>query len=162
MKIKTGLGYDIHRLVRGRKLFLGGVELNFPKGLRGHSDGDCLVHAIIDALLGVIGEGDIGQLFPDSDSRYKDIRSTELLKEVVRMVKEKKVEILNIDSVIIAEEPRLAPFIPQMKEALCPILGLKENELGIKAKTNEGLDALGKGEAIASLALALVRKNKAG
>lgn len=142
----------------GRKLFLGGVELNFPKGLKGHSDGDCLVHAIIDALLGAIGEGDIGQLFPDSDSRYKDIRSTELLKEVVRRVKEKKVEILNIDSVIIAEKPRLAPFIPRMKEALCPILGLKEDELGIKAKTNEGLGAVGKGEAIASLAQALVKE----
>ncbi len=158
MKIKIGLGYDIHRLVKGRRLFLGGVELNFPKGLKGHSDGDCLVHAIIDALLGAIGEGDIGQLFPDSDPRYKDIRSTELLKEVVRRVKEKKLEILNIDSVIIAEEPRLAPFIPKMKETLCPILGLEQDEIGIKAKTNEGLDAVGKGEAIASLAQVLVKE----
>lgn len=160
MKIKAGLGYDIHRLEKGRKLFLGGVEIAFPKGLKGHSDGDCLIHAIIDALLGAAGEKDIGQIFPDTDSRYKDIRSTELLREVMGRIKEKDFEILGIDSIIIAEKPQLAPYIAQMKEILCPILGVERYDLGIKAKTNEGLDAIGKGKAIASLAQALVREKK--
>lgn len=158
MRIKTGLGYDIHTLEEGRKLFLGGVEIGFPKGLKGHSDGDCLIHAIIDALLGAIGEKDIGQIFPDTDPRYKDIRSTELLKKVVGRIKEKNMEIINLDSIIIAEKPKLAPFIPQMKGVLCPILGVEKDDLGIKAKTNEGLGALGRGEAIASLAQVLVKK----
>lgn len=158
MRIKTGLGYDIHRLVEGRKLFLGGVEIDFPKGLKGHSDGDCLIHAIIDALLGAAGEKDIGQIFPDTDPRYKDIQSTALLKKVVGMINEKDMEILSIDSIIIAEKPKLAPFIPQMKEILCPILGVGEDDLGIKAKTNEGLGAEGRGVAIASWAQVLVKK----
>ena len=158
MRIKIGLGYDIHRLEEGRKLFLGGVEIDFPKGLKGYSDGDCLIHAIIDALLGAIGEKDIGQNFPDTDPRYKDIRSTELLKKVVGRIKEKNMEILNLDSIIIAEKPKLSPFIPQMKGVLCPILGIGRDDLGIKAKTNEGLGVLGQGEAIASLAQVLVKK----
>lgn len=156
--IRTGLGYDIHRVEEGRKLFLGGVEIPSPKGLIGHSDGDCLIHAIIDALLGAAGEKDIGQLFPDRDPEYKDIRSTELLKEVVNRLRRKKVEILNIDSIIVAEEPRLAPYISRMKEVLCPILGIGGDDFGIKAKTNEGLGEIGRGEAIASLAQALVMK----
>lgn len=158
MKIKTGLGYDLHRLEQGRKLFLGGLEIEFQKGLKGHSDGDCLIHAIIDALLGAMGEKDIGQLFPDSDPKYKDIRSTELLREVMARIKKKKIEILSIDSVIIAEKPRLAPFLPKMKKILCPILGLAQRDLGIKAKTNEGLGAIGRGEAIASLVQVLVEE----
>lgn len=158
MKIKTGLGYDIHRLEEGRKLFLGGVEIAFPKGLRGHSDGDCLIHALIDALLGAAGEKDIGQVFPDTDPKYKDIRSTELLKEVMGRIKKKKMEILNIDSVIIAEMPKLAPFLPRMKEILCPMLGIAQRDLGIKAKSNEGLGAIGRGEAIASLVQVLMRE----
>ena len=101
MKIKAGLGYDIHRLEEGRKLFLGGVEIDFPKGLKGHSDGDCLIHALIDALLGAAGEKDIGQIFPDTDPRYNDIQSTALLKKVVGMINEKDMEILSIDSIII-------------------------------------------------------------
>jgi len=158
LKIKTGLGYDIHRLEEGRKLFLGGVEIAFPKGLRGHSDGDCLIHALIDALLGAAGEKDIGQVFPDTDPKYKDIRSTELLKEVMGRIKKKKMEILNIDSVIIAEMPKLAPFLPRMKKILCPMLGIAQKDLGIKAKTNEGLGAIGRGEAIASLVQVLMRE----
>lgn len=156
MRIKTGLGYDIHRLEEGRKLFLGGLEIAFPKGLKGHSDGDCLIHAMIDALLGAMGEKDIGQLFPDSDPEYRDIRSTELLKEVVARIKKRKMEILSIDSVIVAEKPKLAPFLPEMKKILCPILGMAQRDLGIKAKTNEGLGAIGRGEAIASLAQVLM------
>lgn len=158
MRIKAGLGYDIHRLEDGRKLFLGGVEIDFPKGLKGHSDGDCLIHALIDALLGAAGEKDIGQIFPDTDPRYKDIQSTTLLKKVVGMIKEKGMEILSIDSIIIAEKPKLAPYIPQMKEVLCLILGIGRDDLGIKAKTNEGLGAEGQGVAIASWAQVLVKK----
>ena len=158
MKIKAGLGYDIHRLEEGRKLFLGGVKIDFPKGLKGHSDGDCLIHALVDALLGAAGEKDIGQIFPDTDPRYKDIQSTALLKKVVGMINEKNMEILSIDLIIIAENPKLAPYIHQMKEVLCPILGVGKDDLGIKAKTNEGLGAEGQGIAIASWAQVLVRK----
>ena len=158
MRIKIGLGYDIHRLEEGRKLFLGGVEIDFPMGLKGHSDGDCLIHALIDGLLGAAGEKDIGQIFPDTDPRYKDIQSTALLKKVFGMINEKDMEILSIDSIIIAEKPKLAPYIPQMKEVLCPILGIGKDDLGIKAKTNEGLGAEGRGVAIASWAQVLVRK----
>ncbi len=158
MRIKTGLGYDIHRLVKGRKLFLGGVEIDFPKGLKGHSDGDCLIHALIDALLGAAGEKDIGQIFPDTDPRYNDIQSTALLKKIVGLINEKDMEILSIDSIIIAEKPKLAPYIHQMKEILCPILGVGRDDLGIKAKTNEGLGEIGQGVAIASWAQVLVKK----
>ncbi|GAH49957.1 unnamed protein product [marine sediment metagenome] len=158
MKIKAGLGYDIHRLEEGRKLFLGGVEIDFPKGLKGHSDGDCLIHALIDALLGAAGEKDIGQIFPDTDPRYNDIQSTALLKKVVGMINEKDMEILSIDSIIIAEKPKLAPYIHQMKEILCPILGVGRDDMGIKAKTNEGLGEIGQGVAIASWAQVLVKK----
>jgi 2-C-methyl-D-erythritol 2,4-cyclodiphosphate synthase len=158
LKIKAGLGYDIHRLEEGRKLFLGGVEIDFPKGLKGHSDGDCLIHALIDALLGAAGEKDIGQIFPDTDPRYNDIQSTALLKKVVGMINEKDMEILSIDSIIIAEKPKLAPYIHQMKEVLCPILGVGRDDLGIKAKTNEGLGEIGQGVAIASWAQVLIKK----
>lgn len=160
MKIKTGLGFDIHKLEKGRKLFLGGIEIPFPKGLVGHSDGDCLIHAIIDGLLGAAGEEDIGQLFPDTDPKYKDIRSTELLIETVWKLKERKIEIINIDSIIIAEEPKLASSIPQMKEILCPILRVEKDDLGIKAKTYEGLGAIGQGKAIAAWVHVLVKEKK--
>lgn len=160
MKIKTGLGFDIHKLEKGRKLFLGGIEIPFPKGLVGHSDGDCLIHAIIDGLLGAAGEEDIGQLFPDTNPKYKDIRSTELLIETVWKLKERKIEIINIDSIIIAEEPKLASSIPQMKEILCPILRVEKDDLGIKAKTYEGLGAIGQGKAIAAWVHVLVKEKK--
>jgi 2-C-methyl-D-erythritol 2,4-cyclodiphosphate synthase len=158
LKVRAGLGYDIHRLEEGRKLFLGGVEVDFPKGLRGHSDGDCLIHAVIDALLGASGEGDIGRLFPDEDPQYEGMRSTEMLRRVMARIREKKMAILNIDSVIVAEKPKLAAYIPRMKNVLCPILEVAEDDLGIKAKTNEGLGSVGREEAIACWAQALVRK----
>lgn len=160
MKIKAGLGFDIHRLERGRKLFLGGTDVPFAKGLIGHSDGDCLTHAIIDGLLGAMGEKDIGQMFPDSDPQYKDIRSTELLQQVVRMLEKKKLRIMNVDSIIIAEEPKLAPYIHQMKEALCSLLHIQKEDLGIKAKTQEGLGVIGQGEAIAAWAQVLVKEEE--
>ena len=156
MKIKSGLGYDVHRLVEGRKLFLGGAEIPFAKGLLGHSDGDCLIHAIIDALLGALGEEDIGHLFPETDGQYKDIRSTTLLEQVVGKLGRNKAKISHIDSLIIAEEPHLAMFIPEMKKVLCAILQIEPEHLGIKARTNEGLDAIGHGEAIAAWATVLL------
>lgn len=160
MEIRAGLGYDIHRLEEGRRLFLGGVEIDFAKGLRGHSDGDCLIHAIIDALLGAAGKDDIGHHFPDKDPRYRDVRSTELLKEVMALMKRSSLEILNVDSIVIAEEPELGPYIAQMKETLAPILGVREDGLGIKAKTNEGMGLIGEGEAIAAWAQVLIREKK--
>jgi 2-C-methyl-D-erythritol 2,4-cyclodiphosphate synthase len=156
LKIKSGLGYDVHRLVAERKLFLGGVEIPYPKGLLGHSDGDCLIHAIIDALLGALGEKDIGHHFPEIDRQYKDIRSTELLEKVVQRLEIDSVKIAHIDSLIIAEEPLLAAFIPQMKDVLCAILRIGLEDLGIKAKTNEGFDAVGHSEAIAAWATVLL------
>ena len=160
MKIRAGLGYDIHRLEKGRELVLGGVKIDFSHGLRGHSDGDCLIHAIIDALLGAAGERDIGRLFPDTDPQYKDVRSTELLKDVMGLMKKKGMEIVNIDSIIIAERPRLSSYIPRMKEILCPVLGVGEDDLGIKAKTNEGLGVVGKNEAIACWAQTLIQETE--
>ncbi|MGQ9671816.1 MAG: 2-C-methyl-D-erythritol 2,4-cyclodiphosphate synthase [Candidatus Aminicenantales bacterium] len=158
MAIKIGIGYDIHRLGPGRKLFLGGLEIPHPIGLVGHSDGDCLIHAIIDALLGALGEPDIGQLFPDSDARYRDIRSTLLLERVVAKLKKKKIKILNVDAVIVAERPRLAPYVERMKGILGPILGLRQDAIGIKAKTNEGLGVIGQGQAVACWAVALLKE----
>lgn len=154
---KVGFGYDIHRLEPGRRLVLGGLEIPHPRGLAGHSDGDALVHALIDALLGAMGEGDIGRLFPDTDPRWKDARSVGLLEDVVRRLKARSGAIVNVDTVIVAEEPKMAPHVPAMKAVLCPVLGLAEAGLGIKAKTAEGLGPIGEGKAIACWAVALIR-----
>jgi len=154
---KTGFGYDIHRLEAGRRLILGGVDIPFQEGLAGHSDGDALVHAVIDALLGALGEGDIGGRFPDNDARYKGARSTGLLAEVVGLLKERGAEIVNVDTVIVAEEPKMGPHVPAMKAGLSPVLGIPETCLGIKAKTNEGLGPVGEKRAIACFAVALLR-----
>jgi 2-C-methyl-D-erythritol 2,4-cyclodiphosphate synthase len=158
--LKAGLGYDIHRLVRGRKLYLGGLEIPFPKGLLGHSDGDCLVHALVDALLGASGREDIGRLFPDTDPRFKDIRSTALLQAVMTRLKKRGFRVVQVDSVIVAEKPKLAPYIPRMKNVLAPLLGLKEDWVGIKAKTQEGLGVVGRGQAVQCWALALIRRTR--
>jgi 2-C-methyl-D-erythritol 2,4-cyclodiphosphate synthase len=154
---KTGFGYDIHRLEAGRRLVLGGVDIPFREGLAGHSDGDALVHAVIDALLGALGEGDIGGRFPDTDARYIGARSAGLLAEVVGLLKERGAEIVNVDTVIVAEEPKMGPHVPAMKAALSPVLGIPETSLGIKAKTNEGLGPVGEKRAIACFAVALIR-----
>jgi 2-C-methyl-D-erythritol 2,4-cyclodiphosphate synthase len=156
LKIKIGIGYDIHRLHEGKKLFLGGVKIPFSKGLTGHSDGDCLIHAIIDALLGAIGEGDIGQYFPDTDPRYRNIQSTKLLEIIMDHVRKKGGSIHHIDCIIIAESPKIGPHIAKMKQVLCPLLQIQTNDLGIKSKTNEGIGSLGQGEAIAAVAQALL------
>jgi len=161
LKIKIGLGYDIHRLVKGKTLYLGGVKIPHHSGLVGHSDGDCLIHALVDALLGALGEGDIGRLFPDNDPKWKGIRSVVLLRKIVPRLKRKKAEILNIDLVVVAQAPKLAPHTERMKEALGSILGIPEEDIGIKAKTNEGLGLVGRERAIACWAVVMVGLKKA-
>jgi 2-C-methyl-D-erythritol 2,4-cyclodiphosphate synthase len=161
LKIKIGLGYDIHRLLKGRALYLGGVEIPHHAGLAGHSDGDCLIHALIDALLGALGEGDIGRLFADTDPKWKDIRSVDLLRRIVLRLKKKRVEILNIDLVVVAEEPKLAPYAGMVKRTLATILDIPEDDIGIKAKTNEGLGPVGRRRAIACWAVVLVGLKRA-
>jgi 2-C-methyl-D-erythritol 2,4-cyclodiphosphate synthase len=154
--LKVGLGYDIHPLAEGRRFVLGGIEIPFPKGPLGHSDGDAVIHAIIDALLGTLGEGDIGGLFPDDDPGFKDVPSLELLEDVMGRLRRAGGRIVNLDTVIVAEEPRLAPHVDRMKTVLRPVLGLGEKALNIKAKTNEKLGPVGEGNAVACWAVALV------
>lgn len=158
MKTRIGIGYDIHRLVEGRKLFIGGVEIPYVKGLLGHSDADVLLHAVCDALLGALAYGDIGELFPDTDPKFQDISSVELLKKVAALVNDKGFLINNIDTVIIAEEPMLAPFKTQIREKIAQILGVSVSAVGVKAKTNEGLGEAGKKEAIISYATVIIEK----
>ncbi len=155
---RIGTGYDIHPLVEGRPLVLGGVEIPFEKGLLGHSDSDVLAHAIADALLGAAALGDLGTHFPDTDPRYKGISSLEILARVVELIGERGLLVANIDSVILAERPRLAPHIPEMRRRLASALKIDIERVSVKAKTNEGLDAIGRGEAMAAQAVALLRK----
>ena len=158
IQFKIGIGYDLHRLEENRELIVGGIKIPYDRGLLGHSDADVLVHAIIDALLGAAGMQDIGTLFPDTDQKYKDANSIELLKKVYFLVKEKKYLINNIDSNIIAQAPKMMPYIPQMKEKLAEVLELDTDNISIKAKTKEHLDAVGKGQAIESQAVVLLYK----
>ena len=161
MSYRIGFGYDIHRLGDGRKLFIGGVEIPYIQGLLGHSDADVLLHAICDALLGAVAEGDIGQHFPDTDPRYHGISSRELLKTVYSLISKKNFLINNVDTVVIAQEPILSPFKKQMQEAIAGILNIKEDSINIKAKTNEGLGEIGRKEAIAAYAVVTVISNEA-
>ena len=156
MTQRVGLGYDFHRLVEGRRLILGGVEIPFPKGLAGHSDGDVLTHALCDALLGAAGLADIGQLFPDTDPKWKDASSLALLARVVETVGEQGLAVVQVDTVIIAQQPKLAPHFPRMREKLAEVLGVEPAQIGVKAKTTEGLEAIGRGEAMAAQAVALL------
>ncbi|MFH1441331.1 MAG: 2-C-methyl-D-erythritol 2,4-cyclodiphosphate synthase [Candidatus Omnitrophota bacterium] len=153
MSYRIGIGYDIHRLVEGRALFIGGLEIPYIKGLLGHSDGDVLLHAICDALLGALALGDIGDHFPDTDIKYQGIRSEILLKETAGLIKEKGFLIINIDAVIIAQEPKLIPFKKQIKNRIALILDIEPDAISIKAKTNEGLGSIGNAEAIACYAV---------
>ena len=155
---RIGTGYDIHRLVEGRKLFLGGVEIPYIKGLLGHSDGDTLLHAVCDALLGAMAEGDIGEHFPDSDPAYHNISSLELLKATFNLVKKNNFTIANLDVVIITQEPNLAPFKKLMRHKISSILEITEDRINIKAKTNNGLGETGNKEAIACFAALLLSK----
>jgi 2-C-methyl-D-erythritol 2,4-cyclodiphosphate synthase len=154
--MRIGIGYDSHRLVEGRKLILGGVEILHEKGLLGHSDADVLCHAIIDAIIGAMGEGDIGKYFPDTDMKWKNASSIELLFNTVTRMKEKGFDIMYIDSTVIAEWPKLAPFVEKMKESISKA-GIPVDLLNIKAKTNEGMDATGRGEGIAAQAVCLLK-----
>jgi len=151
--MRVGIGYDIHRLVEERKLFLGGIEIPYIKGLLGYSDGDVVLHAVSDAILGGMGMGDIGVHFPNTDPQYKDISSLELLKKVAAIAVAKKFAINNIDTVILAEEPKIYPFRQRMVEVISDTLGIKRDRVNIKATTNEGVGSLGKGEAIAAYAV---------
>ena len=157
---RIGYGYDIHPLEAGRKLILGGIEIPFQKGLAGHSDADVLVHAICDALLGAIGQGDIGLHFPPTSPEYKDISSLKLLEKVIRWVKEKGFVVGNLDSTIVAQKPQISPYFEAMKQTLAPIMELDLDRANIKAKTPEGLGPIGHGEGIAAYAVViLMRKN---
>lgn len=155
---RIGNGYDIHRLVPQRKLVLGGVEIPYEKGLLGHSDADVLLHAIMDAMLGALALRDIGYHFPPSDMKYKDISSLELLKHVDELVKQENHTIVNIDTVVQAEEPKLNKHIPSMQKVIADALELEEKTVSIKATTMEGLGPLGEGKAIAATAVVLLKR----
>jgi len=160
MDYKVGIGYDIHKLVEGRKLILGGLEIPYSKGLLGHSDADVLLHAICDALLGAIGEPDIGEQFPDTDPKYKGASSVELLKKVLGLVNKKGFLVNNIDSIVIAQEPPLSAHKSKIQKNVASILGIDEDNVSIKAKTNEGLGQIGAGSAIASYAIASLMRRE--
>lgn len=157
-KYRIGIGYDIHKLTEGRELIVGGVKIPYEKGLLGHSDADVLAHAIIDALLGAMAMDDIGTLFPDTDDRFKDANSLMLLKKVCSKVQTEGYWINNIDTNIIAQAPKMMPYIAEMKSMLAPILGLDETDISIKAKTKEQLDAVGEGLAIEAQAVVLLER----
>lgn len=159
--MRIGQGFDVHRLVPERALILGGVTIPYELGLLGHSDADVLIHAIMDALLGAIGAGDIGRHFPDNDSTYKDIQSTLLLNKVMALVHDSGFTIANIDATIIAEAPKLAGYIPKMREILAEIAGVEVARINIKATTTEGLGFTGRGEGIAAMAVVLLEERRA-
>jgi len=155
---RIGTGYDVHRLVEGRKLMIGGVDIPFEKGLSGHSDADVLLHAICDALLGAAGLGDIGRHFPDTAPIYKDISSLMLLEEVRRLLAEAGFRVNNVDATIVAEKPRMAPYIPGMITNISEAIKVDRSVINVKATTTEGLGFAGRGEGIAAYAVALIRK----
>ena len=154
--IHVGIGYDIHPLVAGRKLVLGGVEIPHPRGLAGHSDADALMHAICDAILGALGEPDIGHFFKNTDPRWQNMPSKVFLQEAARQVAFHQGRLINVDSTVIAEEPKIAPYLQKMKFNIAEALGLNVRWVGVKATTNEKLGSLGRGEGIAAMAVASV------
>ena len=156
--IRVGIGYDVHRLVEGRKLIIGGMDIPFDKGLLGHSDADVLLHAIKDAILGAAALGDIGKHFPDSDSKYKGASSISLLKEVNNKLLGKGYKVHNVDATIIAQNPKMAPYIDQMRDNIAHALGLEIEAINVKATTTEGLGFTGLGEGIAANAIASIIK----
>ena len=156
--MRVGNGFDAHRLVPGRRLVLGGVEIPFDRGLEGHSDGDCLLHAVCDALLGAAGAGDLGQHFPSSEPKWKGTASMVFLKEVARVVDEKGYVLENLDATVIAERPALAPHIEGMRAGLARALGVAVERVSVKAKTADGMGSLGRGEGIAAQAAVLLRR----
>jgi 2-C-methyl-D-erythritol 2,4-cyclodiphosphate synthase len=157
--MRTGIGYDIHRLVPGRKLILAGLEIPFEKGLLGHSDADVVIHALCDALLGAAGLGDIGIYFPDTDKKFKDINSAEILVNTCKMVRQKGFTVKNIDSVIFAQAPKISPYREKMQQNIAQIMQIEPDMINIKATTTEGLGAIGSEQAIAAMCTVLLRKN---
>ena len=158
--MRVGIGYDIHRFEDGRRLILGGVEIANETGLAGHSDADVLLHAIIDAILGAAALADIGRHFPPDDSRWKDSNSVDLLVRTLALVHEADFMLENVDATVIAEQPRLTPHLPAMRERIANALGIATGRVNVKATTNEGLGALGRGEGIAAMAVALLREQE--
>ena len=158
MNFRTGLGYDVHRLTEGRKLIIGGVDIPYEKGLLGHSDADVLLHAIMDALLGACKLGDIGRHFPDTDPKYKDISSITLLKYVGKLLSDNGYRVVNMDTIIVAQQPKMKPFIPLMEGNIAQALGMVTEDVNVKATTEEGLGFTGSGEGIAAKAVCLVEK----
>jgi 2-C-methyl-D-erythritol 2,4-cyclodiphosphate synthase len=158
MSVRCGIGYDLHRLAEGRQLIVGGIELPFDKGSVGHSDGDVLAHALCDALLGAAGLGDIGTHFPDSDAKWQGANSLLFLEHARKLLDEKHFAIEHVDAVVITEKPKLGPHFPKMREALAGALGVTADRIHLKAKTNEGVDAVGRGEAIAAYVVATLRE----
>ncbi|MEA3328687.1 MAG: 2-C-methyl-D-erythritol 2,4-cyclodiphosphate synthase [Candidatus Omnitrophota bacterium] len=156
--MRVGIGYDIHRLVEGRKLILGGIEIPHIKGLDGYSDGDILLHAVCDAILGALGQGDIGRHFPSSQAAYKDISSIKLLKRVLDIMTQKKFQIENIDTIVIAEQPRLLPFRERIEIEISRILELDKYQVNVKFKTNESMDSIGRKESIAGYAVVCLKE----
>jgi len=154
--IKVGFGYDVHRLMKGRKLIIGGVTIPFETGLMGHSDADVLCHAIADALLGAAGLGDIGIYFPPTDHKYRDISSLIILAETQRLLVASNFKLINLDATIVAERPQMRPFISQMKANIAQILKIKAEQVSVKATTSEGLGFIGAGEGIAAYAVVLI------
>ncbi|MFH1371354.1 MAG: 2-C-methyl-D-erythritol 2,4-cyclodiphosphate synthase [Planctomycetota bacterium] len=158
IEFRAGIGTDVHRLVEGRKLMLGGIQIPHPMGLLGHSDGDVVLHAVADALLGAAGLGDIGTMFPDTDPKLKDADSKGFLLAVKEKLMEKKWEVVNVDVTIHAEQPRLEAFKGQIKRVIAGLLQIDFNAVNVKAKTNNGLGEIGEGTAIAATAVAMLRK----
>ena len=154
--MRIGHGYDVHRLVEGRKLILGGVEIPYEKGLLGHSDADVLTHAVMDALLGAAGLGDIGRHFPDNDDRFLGADSLELLRQVCALLSSRDYRIGNVDATVIAQRPKLAAYIPEMKERLADVMGLQPGDVNVKATTEEKLGFTGEGRGIAAHAVCLI------
>jgi len=154
--VHVGIGYDVHALVAGRKLVLGGVEIPHTKGLDGHSDADALIHAICDAILGALGEPDIGHFFPNSDPRWKNAPSRIFLEEAAKQTAKRKGNIVNVDATLIAQQPKLYPHIAEMKKCIAAALGVSEKQIGIKATTNEHMGFIGREEGIAALAVAAI------
>ncbi len=153
---RIGFGYDIHAFSPGRRLILGGVEIPSERGLLGHSDADVLLHAICDALLGAAALGDIGSHFPDDDQQFRNAPSTEFLKEVARLIKAHDYAVVNLDATVVLESPRIAVYVPRMRETIAGVLGLETGRVSVKATTHERLGALGKGEGCAAYAVALI------
>ena len=158
--MRVGMGYDVHKLTEGRKLILGGVDIPWEKGLLGHSDADVLIHAVMDALLGAAALGDIGKHFPDTDPAYKGISSVKLLVHVAGLLRGHGYEVGNIDATIIAQKPKMAPHIPQMRKNMAEALGITESKINVKATTEEGLGFTGSGEGISSQAICLLTEIK--